>query len=294
VILPATQVTAGTYAQFRITWATVNYQSAINQPAYVVPSGGVGQVLSMPTTTVVSGVVTVPASGNATGQIMLSGQQAVQFHAGTTGTYAFQATGRAFDTSACARISGHAADGTTPLAGVEVFAETVDGIGLATIQRRALTDGSGNYTLEGLPTGSLYFVAAQPAGSISSYVAQAAAPVNATVATAYIADLAFSAPQSPGSLTLTITPPSTTAQGTWGELRQPLSTGGVGTQNLIVRSQPMATGLSQDQAGFLGLAPGLYGVTAQRSTSGAAPVMKPGTTVQVSAGGTTTALLTYP
>ena len=292
VILPTTPVNPVTFTQFRITWATVNYQSAINQPAYVVPNGGAGQLLTMPTTTVVNGPVSVPADGNVTAQIMFSGQQAVQSRA--PGTYTFQATGRAFDLAASATIAGHAGDGATPLAGVEVFAETVDGTGLATLQRRAFTDGSGNFTLEGLPTGALYFVAAQPAGTSSAYAAAASTPVNATAAITYTANLAFSAPQTPGSLTLTITPASTPTQGTWGELRQALPTGTVGSQVLIVRSQTVATGLAQDQAGFLGLAPGVYGVTAQRSTSGAAPVPKAGTQVLVSAGGVATALLTYP
>lgn len=292
VILPATPVNPVTFSQFRITWATVNYQSAINQPAYVVPSGGAGQLLAMPATTVVSGPISIPVNGNVTAQIMFSGQQAVQSRAG--GPYAFQATGRALDLAATATITGHAGDGATSLAGVEVFAETVDGTGLATLQRRALTNASGNFSLEGLPTSALYFVAAQPAGATTSYAAAASAPVNATAAAAYTANLAFSSPQTSGSLTLTITPASTPTQGTWGELRQTLSTGTAGSQTLIVRSQTVATGLVQDQAGFLGLAPGVYGVTAQRSTAGTTPVSKPGTQVLISAGGTATALLTYP
>ena len=293
MILPTTTVTAATYGQFRLTWATVNYQSSIQQPAYVFPSGGSGQVLTMPVTTVVSGPVTVPANGSATAQIMLSGQQAVQAHA--SGSYLFQATGQAQDLGASAHITGHLGDGATPLAGVEVFAETVDGIGMATVQRRAFTDASGNYALEALPTGTLYFVVAQPVGSTNAYAAVAAAPVNATLATAYSADLAFSAPQAPGALTLTITPASTLVQGTWGELRQILATGSAGSQMLIVRSQTVASGLAQDQAGFLGLTPGTYGVTAQRSTAGAAPVKKTSASqLLVNAGGTALTTLSYP
>jgi hypothetical protein len=291
-ILPATSVTAATYAQLRITWATVNYQSAINQPAYAIPNGGVGQLLTMPVTTVVSGPITVPANGNVTALIMLNGQQAVQSRAG--GTYTFQATGRAYDQAATARITGLLSQGATALSNAEVLAETVDGSGLATVQRRAFTDASGNYVLEGLPTGSLYFVVAQPASAIQAYPAVAASPVNATTATAYTANLSFGVPLASGALTLTITPASTATQGTWGELRQTLATGSAGSQTLIVRSQPMASGLTQDQAGILGLAPGTYGVTAQRSTSGAAPVMKTGTQVLVNAGATATSLLTYP
>lgn len=292
VILPATAVRPATYTQFRITWATVNYQSQINLPAYVVPSGGAGLPLAMPATTTVPGPVSVAANGSVTAQIMISGQQAVQLRA--PGTYAFQATGRALDLAASAAITGHAGDGATPLAGVEVFAETVDGTGLATVQRRAFTDASGDFTLEGLPMGALYFVAAQPAGASSAYAAAASTPVNATAATTYAADLAFSAPQAPGSLTLTLTPASTSTQGTWGELRQALPTGTAGSQILIVRSQTVATGLTQDQTNFLGLAPGIYGVTAQRSSSGGAPVLATGSQVQVSAGATATPSISFP
>ncbi len=295
-ILSAAKVTPGTYKQFRITWATQTYPLTALSPGYVYPSGSaLSKPMSLPTTTVVNGPVTVVANGNTTAQIMLSGQQAVQSRAG--GTYTFQATGSVYDLSASAIITGHLAYGTTPLAGAEVFAETVDGTGLATLQRRAFSDTSGYYVLEGLPagSGSLYFVASLPTGSFSTYPAAAALPVSASTATTYTANLTFSAPQSPGSLTLTITPASNSTQSTWGELRQSLSTGGTGSQMLIVQSQVVATGLNQDQAGFLGLAPGLYGVTAQRSTSGAAPVMKTGTTVPVSTGSTTAPPpLTYP
>jgi hypothetical protein len=246
----------------------------------------------MPATTVVNGPVTVTASGNVTTQIMLVGQQLVQTRAG--GIYSFQAVGRALDLAASAIIAGHVADGTTPLTGVEVLAETVDGSGLATLQRRAFTDAFGNYVLEGLPLGSLYFVVAQPVLASASYAAVAATPVNATTATTYPTNLAFSTPQTPGSLTLTLTPASLSTQGTWGELRQTLLTGSAGTMTLIVRSQTVGTGLTQDQTGFLGLAPGFYGVTAQRSTSGATPVMKTGTQILVSAGGIAQTTLSFP
>lgn len=293
VIVPAARVDAGTYTQFRLTWAAVNYQSESRQPAYLVLEGGVERFLSMPATTLVGGSVTVTAGGTTTAQVMLSGQQAVQVRSGLAAPYVFQATGRVHDTAATARITGSLLDGTTPLAGAEVFAETVDGTGLATLQRRAFTDAAGTYTLEGLPTGSLYFVVSQPAAAASAYAAAAAAPVNATAATTYTANLAFGAPQTPGALTLTITPASSPSQGTWGELRQTLATGS-GSQTLVVRSQTVATGVAQDQAGFTGLAPGTYGVTVQRSTSGGTPVMKTGTQVLVSAGATATSTVSLP
>ena len=296
VILPATKVTPGTYKQVRITWATVNYQSAINLPSYVVLNGGSGQVLSMPTTTIVSGLITVPTNGNTTAQIMLSGQQAVQFRAAAlASSYTFQATGSVYDLSSSATITGHLEFGTTPLAGAEVFAETLDGTLDASIQRRALSDTSGKYILEGLPMGGLYFVASQPVIASGVYPAAATLPVNATTATTYTADLTVSAPQSPGQLQLTITPASTATQATWGEIRQSLNTGGTTSAILIIRSQVALTGVAQDQVGILGLAPGLtYGLTVQRSTAGAAPVMKKGTAFSVAAGGFATQTLSYP
>ena len=295
-ILPATSVPAGTYSQFRITWATKNYQSLINLPAYVVPSGGSGQPLTMPITTVISGPMTVPTGGSAIAQIMLSGQQAVQARAGTS-PFTFQATGQVYDTTKVLTVTGHVSDGATSLPGVEVYAETLDGTGLATIQRRAFSDASGNYTLEGLPTGSstAYYVVGQPAGLSSAYGAVASAPLSATSATILTANLAFSGPTAPGALTLTITPPSTSTQGTWGELRRTIATGASGFAILIVCSQTATTGASQDQVYFTGLAPFSYGVAAQRSASGGVPVMKSGSFVTVSAGSTTTPpTLSYP
>lgn len=294
VVLPATRVPAGTYTQFRLTWATTNYQSAAHLAAYVVTSGGVEQALAMPIsgTTIISGSVTVPANGTTMAQAMLSGQQAVQARGGTTAS--FQATGRAYDLGTSATIAGRATSGTTPLVNAEVFAETVDGLGTASIQRRAFTDASGAFVLEALPAGSLYFVVSQPGGALSSYAAAATAPVNATTAATYMADLGFGAPQAPGALTLTLTPASTATQGTWGELRQAVATGSVGSQTLIVRSTTAATSPTQDQATFSGLAPGIYGVTAQRSAAGAAPVMKTGTQVLVNAGATATSTLGFP
>ena len=293
LILPATRLNTGTFAQFRITWATVNYQDPRNSSASLTLSDGTGRSLVLPLTTTINGPISVSASIDTVAQIMFSGQQAVQERAGTN-PFHFQATGRAYDLATSARITGHLGDGATTLAGAEVFAETVDGLGIATLQRRAFTDVAGNYTLEALPTGSLYFVASQPASLTTAYAAVASAPVDATSPTAFIRNLAFSSPQAPGSLALILNPPSAPTDGTWGELRQTLATGASGSAILIVRSETASTGAVQDQVSFLGLAPGIYGVTAQRSASGATPSMKLGAQVAVSSGATATATLSYP
>ena len=284
-------VRSGAFQAFRITWALVNYADPTSIPAYVVTPGTKGAALAMPVTTPVSGRVEVPANGSGSGLLMLDGGQMVQARTAAATPYAFQATGRAFDLATAPTIRGHLADGATALAGAEVYAETVDGAGLATLQRRAFTDAAGGYVLEGLLPATLYFVVAQPAG----YGAAAGSPVQAAAGVVYIQDLAFSAPKVPGTLTLAVTPASPANTGTWGELRQSLSTGNLGSQMLIVRSGTVATGPGQDLATFAGLAPAVYGVAAQRSVNGAAPVLKVTASQQlVTAGAVTAAAVTYP
>jgi hypothetical protein len=291
-ILSGLSFSPRSFNQFRVTWATVNYENGAMQPAYVYPSGGTGQIMVMPTTTVAVGPVTVNANANTQALIMLSGDQAVQQHPGGAAPYFFQATAKTYDLGACASITGNLADGSTSLSDVEVYAETMSGTGIATIRRRAFTDASGNYVLEALPTGNLYYAVAQPAGTATSYAALASPAVNALSASTYTEDLAFSNPQTPGSVDLAITPASTSTQGTWGELRQTLATG-TGSQTLIVRSQTVATGISYDQVIFEGVAPGIYGVTAERSTSGGAPDLNTGSQQSVSASTTTIVDLSY-
>lgn len=287
-ILSAASAPAATYTQFRITWATVNYSTG-NTPSYVVVNSLPSQ-LAMPASTVVNGSVTVTAAGS-TVLLMLSGQQAVQLR---SGSYHFQATGSAYDLSATAHLTGHLADGAMPLTGVEVYAETVDSNLVATIQRRAFTDLSGNYALEGLPTGSQYFVVAQPGNTSSSYQAQASAAVNAATASTFTANLAFGNPLSPARLlNVYVTPPSTATQVTWTELRKTLATGST-SQNLIVRAQTLDWNLVQDGTGVFGLFPDTYGVAAQRSTSGATPVVKVGAPVTLGSGTSLNTTLSFP
>jgi hypothetical protein len=294
-LVSADQVQAGTYTRVRLTWGTtLNYQNNTMQPNYVVPANGSGALLTMPATTVVAGSLAVPASGKATARVMLLGSQAVQ--ANST-SYLFLATGALYDLAACASVTGSVSAAGTALAGVEVYAETVDGNGLASITRRALSDASGSYVLDALPPAS-YFVAALPAGTAQTvYPAQAGAPVTAAAAGSYGVDLAFTAEAlEPGTIALTITPGSTSTQGTWGELRQTLATGTGVSQVLIVRALTAATTAAGDVVTFTGLVPGAYyGVSAQRSTGGAAAVQETdGTQREVAAGTTTAVGLSYP
>jgi hypothetical protein len=291
VLVSDVPVSPGAYTRFRITWSRTNYASDINQAAYAILSGGKGKSLTMPLTTVIPGYLRVDAHRSATGLLMLSGQQAVCSRADNTLT--FQATGTALGADVSVTLTGTLADGATPLPGVEVLAETTDGANTPAIQRRAFTDASGRYTMEGLNMGSLYFVVAQPVAGSVAYAARAASPVNAASPGTYQADLAFSAPGTPGSLDVTVTPASGNSQVTWVDLRQILSPGATSPQVLIVRSRPLLVGTDADKALLDGLYPDTFGVMVQRSTSGGTPVVKVGAQVVVSSGGTTKTTLAY-
>jgi hypothetical protein len=292
-VLTTSTVGAGTYAQFRVTWGTTNFASAIQLPAYVLPTGGKGQPLTMPAASVFFGAVTVASGGSSQVQLMVNGNQAVL----TTPAYPyiFNATGTASDLSACGSISGSLTGWTTALEGTEVYAETVSGVGLATIQRRALVNTQGGYALEGLPIDTSYLVVTQPTSGVTACPAVAAGPVTLVSAVNYpAAALAVGTPVPAGSVELAITPPSSSNQGTWGELRLGVATGSAGTQTLIVRSQAAITGPTQDQVVFQGVAPGFYGPTVERSTSGGPPALAAGNFTALVAGSNGTIFLTYP
>jgi hypothetical protein len=130
VILPAKQMDLGTFSQFRLTWATINYNDGGSLPALVqITDITTRHPLVMPATTLVNGPITVANATDTVAQVMFSGQQAVQQRSGTL-PFSFQATGQAYDLATSAHITGHLADGVTSLGGVEVYAETVDGSNL--------------------------------------------------------------------------------------------------------------------------------------------------------------------
>lgn len=294
-LLAGGSVAAGTYHYFRITWAAVNYADASLPPAYVETAAGLTADLGMPTTTVVAASVAVAANGSTAARIMLSGQQAVQARTSTSATsFTFQATGQAYDLASCARVTGHAGTSSADLEGVEVFVETVDSAGTASILRRAASDAAGAFVLEALPTGGLYYVVAQPASAGTAYPAVASSALNADSATTYPLTLSFASPSAPGTVVLTVTPASGSAEATWAELRQSLSTGGVGTQTLITRAQTAATStpLDTDGATFTGVYPGSCTVTAQRS-SGTATTSATSAAQAVAAGASTSVSLAY-
>ena len=295
----AVSVPSGTYNRFRITWGTQNPDLNLGTSfLYTTANPATVRALTLPSglaTTLASSVL-VPAGVTATAQIMFSGSQVIQQRA--SNSFTFQGAGLVYGLGNCSTIAGHLVANGAPLSGVEVYAETVDTSFQPAIQRRGLTDAQGAYQLEALPIGGLYYVVAQPAGSTSAYPALASAGMTAAAVTTYTQDFNFTGqtPLAPGALTLTVTPASTANETTWAELRQALVPGGSGLpQALIVRSQTVITGASQDQASFPGLYPGagLYAVAAQRSD--ASPTLKAASGLQtVTAGATTPVSVSYP
>jgi hypothetical protein len=285
-LFSAFTIKPGTTLTFRINWATTNFSNSTRLPAFVENLAGQDTLLATPASTLVAGTVSVAAGANVA-EIMLNGEQAIQYH----GSYfAFQGTAQAMNLANSATITGTLTAGGNPIAGAEVFAETVDSQDNASIQRRAFTDASGNYVLDVLPIGGTDYVVSQPTANSISYAAVASASLALPAAQTYPGiNLAFTSQPGAGIVNLSLTPASlnpvsiasvntatiysvaTPFDGTWGELRQTLATGPT-FNYLIVRSQTVATG-SQDTVSFTGVAATAqpYGITAERSLAGALP-----------------------
>lgn len=282
----------------RITWGTDhNYTYPVLSPGTLLLAGKSslledGLEMSLPTRTTATGSLTVTKDTATIGEIFIQGDQLAQKHSSLSTPYTFQATAELLDLSTHARILGQVTDaGGTGIAGAEVLAETLDGSLTATVKRRAVTDASGNFVLAGLAMGEDYYLATQPSGSALGYSATSTSPVTASAATDYSAALICASTATPGTLGVTISPASTTTQGTWVELRQTLATGAA-FRTLVVRSQIVDTGSSTDTTSLTGLYPGSYGVTLKRSTSGGSPVATISSEKSVTAGSSASATIT--
>jgi len=278
-----TQIKTGTYTQARLTWSSTNYSDDASSAAYLTLADGTTRKrLSMPTTTTITGSFTVAKDTATSAEIVLAGNPLAEYYAtldpsvntsasSTSIPYVFQATGSLVDLAECATISGTATYSGTAVADAEVMAETVSN-GVATIQRCARTNSSGAFVLEALPIGTTYYLASQPGTSTLAYAPASTTSVAASTAMTYSRSLAFSATSAtPGSLSVSITPASSTTQLTWTELRATLLTDSGSYKTLIVRSQMVdhSSSLTKDAQGFSGLYPTSFGVMAQRKTSSA-------------------------
>ncbi|HJU83700.1 MAG TPA: hypothetical protein VJ600_05795 [Holophagaceae bacterium] len=290
---------AGSYV-FRLTWATTNYANGAMQAAYVVPAGSaVGYQMTMPVSTVFSGAVTVPSNGSATALLMVDSADAIQAFQGTSLTFAFNPAPTAFDLSATASITGRLSIGGTAQQGLEAFAEVVDGAGNPYILRRALSDASGNYVLDGLPSqigglSPVILVVAMPCSATGSFAAQGAPPVNVTAPGNYAgADIDFSSSlTSPGNLALKVTPQTPSGSVTVADLRQNVAFG-LSSAYVIVRSQNMITSAASDNYTFSNLPSVYFGVNATRYSSAPPATVSSPSQVLVAAGTTTSVTLGF-
>ena len=287
---------AGTY-EVRVIWATVNYADGAKAAAYVYPlGGGSGSALGMPVSTVSGGTIAVVGGQANPALLMLDTASAVQSFSGAV---TFQPSAQLFDVSSCS-LSGRIINGSAAaIPGTEVLAELVDGAGTPHVVRRAITDGTGSFRMDGLASSvsgakPTYFLVAMPAATSSTaYQAGAVGPLQPNAGqTLNAGSLAFSSPVSTGAIGLTLTPQTPSAHGTFADLRQSITVGSL-TQYLIVRADAVATGSSSDTFTFAGLPSSSYGVNATRFVPGGAVTgtAVSGTLIGVNSGATTSVSL---
>jgi hypothetical protein len=191
--------------------------------------------------------------------------------AGASGQYLLRPTIWAYDKLVTGSIHGTLTDASsaTGLPGVLVYAETLDGMGNASIARSTVTDAYGVYTLDLLPVGSTYFVVSQPQTGTTTpkaYDAKASDGYALSVGTpVFTYSAAFTADASTGAVSGNLTPMATSAQSDRVNLLQSLATAS-GSHTFIVRTTMAAVGTSTETFGFTILPAGAYSLQALRTT----------------------------
>jgi hypothetical protein len=232
---------------------------------------------STPSLTVPSGMQTgikmnidiyVAANEAADVWIDFDASRSIQLHqAGASQKYILRPVIRAFAQGQTGTITGTLTDGAgAPLAGVTVYAETVDGSGHPSIARGTFTDMTGAYTLDLLPLGSSYYVVSAPivsGASTADYIPKSSAAIalSTTVQNA-TADLAFAPASGAGFISGTLTVTANTSQSDVVNLLQPLGAGG----QLLIVANAVAVVASAETYGFASVATGSYSAQAVRST----------------------------
>ncbi|HET8732406.1 MAG TPA: DUF4382 domain-containing protein [Anaeromyxobacteraceae bacterium] len=162
--------------------------------------------------------------------------------AGASGKYILRPTVRAYGLPT-GSISGTltVAGGTTPLAGVEVTAQTVTA-GSPAVVRSTFTDAAGHYVLDLLRRDGTYFVVSQPlvtdaAGApVTSYEPKASGGFTITAASPDKTwDAAFTAASAVGAIGGPVTPVATTSQADSVDVQATLDAGGT-PQPFILRT----------------------------------------------------------
>lgn len=191
--------------------------------------------------------------------------------AGASGQFILRPTIWAFDKVATGSIHGvftNAAN-AAPLAGVTVYAEVLDGSGMASLARTTTTDSTGAYTLDLLPTGATYYIVSQPnltTPTAATFDAKASDGFALTAASpTFTYDAAFTANTSVGGISGGLTPLALTTQDDKVELHQSLATSS-GSHSFILRTTMATVGASTETYGFTTLPAGSYSVQAFRTT----------------------------
>lgn len=259
-----TTLPAGHFSQMRLilgTGSTVTLADGSEQPLKV-PSG-------MQTGVKVPINVTVAAGDVADVWIDFDAASSIQLHStGNSGQYILRPVVRAVTKTETGSISGVFTDVANgfPLAGVTVFAETVDDTGVPHVARGTFTDDTGAYTLDLLPLGHTYFVVSMPTVGGDTPVAYAALASDALSLSMDAPSAGFTAAFTAagvGTLSGAVTPAAGEDQSDLVNLMQPLGTSG---QALIVATTVAPVEDTAETYTFQGIAAGNYTVQAVRST----------------------------
>ena len=215
--------------------------------------------------------------------------------AGGSTQYIMRPTVRAFDKAVTGSVSGKLTDGSSnPIAGAEVYAETLDSGGSPVIVRSAATASDGTYTLDLLPTGGTYFIVSQPVTATASYNAQASAGFTVSSSNpTFTWNTSFTQALATGTVTGTYGAPAASDQSDTVDLIQTLPEGStVATGSFAIHSQIATVTSTSESYTFPQVPTGDYTVRSTRSTLNAdgsttvgAPVLGSGT---VTASGTLT------
>ncbi len=215
--------------------------------------------------------------------------------AGASGQYHLRPTVWAFDKLVTGSIHGTLTDaaGATPLVGATVFAEFLDPAGSPVLARSTVTDATGAYTLDLLPTGSTYYVVSQPvtgATTLKAYGAKVSDGFALSTATpVFTYSAAFTAVPATGGLAGGITPQASGTQSDQVQLLQSLTTAS-GSHPFIVRTAMATQGTTTETYAFDLVPPGAYtlrglrttlaldGTTSTRTSAAQAATVAPGAT----------------
>jgi hypothetical protein len=178
---------------------------------------------------------------------------------------------QAVDQAKTGYISGTLTDRLTGkiLHGARVYAQAYNVKGQPFIQRSALTDQFGRYTLGTLPFGRDYYVVSRPNVQGIMYAAQASAPFNLKQQSrSAMYNMAFEQVTAQGQVSGQLTPTMQASECDRVELLQNLPVSDMGSKSLIVDTA-QAVLAEQENYSFANLAAGTYAVQSRRQKLGA-------------------------